>query len=175
MLIAVVAVLMSFASGYLVHASGVLRRVRKTGRAAEPVHLIIYTGPGDIRTLQCERVDTGLRARDGTIYPIGLVDGVYPFQSVTPLELGKRRVYFMAAEKVALATHEALELGRETIDYSALYGGGGDLKGLLDMAVLIIPIVISLWFWMSYSATQSQVAQILTVVEQMQKLAAENK
>jgi hypothetical protein len=166
----VVIILMAVGAGYLFHASGVLRRVRKTGRATEWVHLIIYTGPGDIRTMQCMRVDTGLRAKDGTIYPIGLVDGVFPFQSVTPLELAGKRVYFMAADKVALATHEALELGRETIDYSALYGGGGDLKGLLEMATLVVPLVVSMWFWLSYSATQTQIGQVLNTVNELKEV-----
>lgn len=155
-----------FGAGYLARASGVLRRRRLAGRQ-DDAWLIIYTQHG-ARSLQVKEVELGLEAIDKTVYPTGLVSPVVPFGQVQQLLVGKHHIWLLVVDGVALAEHEALEKARETIALKHLFTGGGDLKGMLEVAALVAPLVFTGFVWMTMGGLQAQIAQVLAELAKMQ-------
>lgn len=157
---------MAFGSGWLVASSGVLRRRRKGGKA-EKAYLILYTGRARVQSLEVVPVEAGLMGVNGVVYPEGLFEQVMPYSSVSPFMLAGRRVWHMAVDPVELANHEALERGRDTVALSHLFSGGGSMLGMLQTAALLVPLVVTLFFWMSFGSVSTQVAQIAAAVQEI--------
>lgn len=59
-------------------------------------------------------------------------------------------VYVGAMAGVPLAQHEALEIGRQGIAFSAMFKSGGDLLRWLQIGALVVPIGVAIWLTLQF-------------------------
>jgi hypothetical protein len=85
----------------------------------------------------------GVSYQQPVLYPLLLVPGVV--------------LYLVLVERVALATHQQLEVARRSAKPTLLFKGGGDMLFLLQVMATMVPVFVCLYFVLSLGGLQARV------------------
>lgn len=134
------------------------RRARRRGHASSsaplrPVRAVIWNG-SDFRSYEAERDAAGVAAQTES----GVI--IYPFNVARCVEVPEAQLYVIGVERLPLANHEALEIGRRAIVFQHLFKSGGDLLYLLQMLAAIIPIAVTIYLVLNFSGVQGRLADL---------------
>ena len=81
-------------------------------------------------------------------------------------------VYVMGVQAIALAQHDALEVGRQSIVFSSLFKSGGDLLRILQMAAVLVPIVAAVWSTLQVGGLQGAVNSLAVDVKLVREVVS---
>lgn len=126
------------------------------------VSVVVYDGVL-YRSYVAKRGAAGVEAatESGTV--------IYPYNVAYPHAVdAKHTIYIVGADRVALATHEALEAGRKTIAFKHIFKGGGDILFMLQMGASGVCLLVAVALWMQFGGVQSALNNQAAAMKSMQ-------